>query len=331
MIEWAEWSDAEAATKWDVALTALPNYNLYQSYGWGEFKRRHGWSIRRGSVVINGAQVAMAQCLVREIQPARIVVAWVPGGPAGSLTGWLELGTVLQRRYHGRAFYLRANILLEGANPEYVKALSSTGWVPASVLVGTPLTFHLDLTPDETVRRRALTGNWRHNLQRGEQRGSQVELWEGGRSMDVVYGVYQRMAWLKDIAQTFTLDDLRAMQAILSSSFTLAVAIANDGYPCAIRGFAKLGTRAHDLIAGVSEKGRKLYAGYLLMWRLLQCARDQGVVLYDLSGADPKAPGVFNFKKGLGGQQVHFVGEWDWSTSLWLRRGVNLATRFWGI
>ena len=309
-------------------MVSQAEYNVFQSYGWGEFKRRHGWIVRRGSILLGGSPVAMAQCLIREIRPLRTVVMWVPGGATGRAQEWLNLGELLQQRYRGWRFYLRANIVQEERSEDKVE-LRGSGWLPAHVWAGFPITFHLDLSQDEKVRRQALTANWRHNLNRGENRGTCVQVLDNDEALVSVYRLYRRVADLKRIAPTKSLEDLKALRDILASSFTLGVAMSEEGKPSAFRAFATVGKRAQELLAGVSAEGRKTYASYLLMWRLIQLARDQGVVLYDLSGADPKhAPGVYNFKKGIGGRMVNLLGEWDWTDTRTIRWAVNFGIRF---
>lgn len=327
MTEWIEWPEVEAAANWDNAVSALPSYNLYQAYGWGEFKRRNGWGVRRGSIVVDGIQAALAQCLVREIRAARLVVVWVPGGPAGSVEGCSRLAAALRQQYPGRLVYVRTNILEEDRVEER-NDLVAWGWTPSKARVGQPITFQLDLGPDEAARRKALTANWRHNLTRGEDRGGAVKVWEPSQDLDGVYAVYRDMVRLKGIPAALTHADLDSLRQTLGRSFTLAVALGPDGSPCAMRGFGKIGTRAHDLIAGASEAGRKQYANYVLTWRLLDLAQEQGVRLYDMGGADwDGAAGVANFKKGLGGRMVPLLGEWEWASTWWLRWGMNLAIR----
>ena len=110
----------------------------------------------------------------------------------------------------------------------------------------------------------------------------------------------------------------------------LAVALTEQGRPCAVRACIRTGRRAQDFLAAVSPEGRERYAAYPVLWRLLEAARASGARLYDLNGVDPqRAAGVFNFKRGLGGDLVPLVGEWEWATAAWLRWGVNAAVR-WG-
>lgn len=326
--KWVEWSQEEAAARWDAELLRYPSCNLYQSYGWGEFKRRSGWVIRRGSIVVDGIPTAMAQCLVREIKPAPLVFVWVPGGPSGSPEGRQQLGQALYQCYPRHLFYLRMSLLDEVGTLDK-PALLSEGWTAPSISIGQPLTFHVDLEADECARRRNLSGNWRHNLRRGEAKVCTLKVWDIREPLDEVYAVYQEMCALQKIPQAFSLGDLDGLRHVFGQAFTLAVAVGEDGRPCAMRGFGRIGTRAHDLIAGVSLTGRRAYANFPLMWFLLGLARVQGALVYDLGGVDwVGAVGVSNFKKGLGGRLVSLGGEWEWTNSSCLRWGVNMVVRY---
>lgn len=325
MIEWVEWPETASAEAWDTALVALPDHTIFQAHAWGEYKRRRGWSVRRGQVAIDGRPGGMAQCLVREIRIARVAIVWVPGGPAGGAASRIHLGAALRRRYRGWLLCLRANFMAE-RQPGDDGRLVEAGWAPARVRVGHPVTFHLDLRTDLEARRAALHGNWRHNLRRGERRDILVKPWPATDPLEAVHAIYREMSGLKGVAPTMSLGDLEALRGELGPSFTLAAALDRDGTVVAVRGFAGVGARAHDMIAAVSRVGRALYATYPLTWRLLELARSQGAGLYDLGGADlVGAPGVYNFKKGLGGREVEMIGEWEWATSRLLRWGVNRA------
>ena len=322
VIEWTEWKDG-TEHEWDAALVKLEGYSVYQAYGWGEYKRRTGWSVRRGSVLIDGSLEAMAQCLVRELRLPRVAIVWVPGGPAGTLAGRLHLGRALQERYRGWSLCLRTNIVVESRS-EDASAMAAAGWTPATHRVGHPLTFHLDLSDEEPLRRQALHGNWRHNLKRGEERGTEIRVLQATDPLDAIYPVYREMSDLKGLATTLGLDDLAGLRSALGANFMIAASFERDGAPSGVRAFARIGERAYDLIAAVTEAGRREYASYPLLWTLLARARSEGVRMYDLSGADPvDAAGVYNFKRGLGGREVKMLGEWEWATSRVLRWGIN--------
>jgi len=327
--EWVEWTAAEASATWDTRLAAFSDCNAYQAYRWGEFKRRR-WLVRRGSVLINGAPVAMAQCLVREFGAPKVALVWVPGGPVGASEGRRLLPQLLRQRYRGWRLCVRMNALAEPCAEE-LAALTAEGWVRPRARLAPSHTIHLDLAPEEPARRSALTANWRHNLTRGERRTPTIRAWGADEPLEPVYAVYQDMLRYKGLRPSMSCKDLQAIRSLWGPDFTLVVALTEQGRPCAVRAFIRTHDRAQDFLAAVSAAGRERYAAYPVLWRLLELARSGGVRLYDLNGVDPEgAPGVFNFKRGLGGRLVPLVGEWEWATAAWLRLGVNLAVRWRG-
>ena len=85
-----------------------------------------------------------------------------------------------------------------------------------------------------------------------------------------------------------------------------------------------LGLQGYDLFAATSRAGRKSYASYVTLWRLLEDLRQYGVKTYDLAGVDPLGtPGVYHFKRGIGGVEIQRLGEWEWSQSESLKWAVN--------
>ena len=52
----------------------------------------------------------------------------------------------------------------------------------------------------------------------------------------------------------------------------------------------------------------------MLQWHAIKTAREQGIYWYDLGGIDPKVnPGVYHFKKGLGGSDITAPGPFELS------------------
>ncbi|MBV9868816.1 MAG: peptidoglycan bridge formation glycyltransferase FemA/FemB family protein, partial [Abitibacteriaceae bacterium] len=68
------------ATEWDQALLQSQDYTVFQSFGWGEYKRNFGWQPWRWLARHDDHIVAMAQILVKAL-PAKIKIGWAPGAP----------------------------------------------------------------------------------------------------------------------------------------------------------------------------------------------------------------------------------------------------------
>jgi hypothetical protein len=66
---------------WDEALTYSEDYNVFQSYMWGEFKKTTGWVPERWIASDkNGDIICMVQILIKSF-PAGFKIGWATGGP----------------------------------------------------------------------------------------------------------------------------------------------------------------------------------------------------------------------------------------------------------
>jgi len=73
------------------------------------------------------------------------------------------------------------------------------------------------------------------------------------------------------------------------------------------------GQTATYLHGGSDNDYRALMAPHLLQWAQIREAKKQGCSKYDFWGYDEKKwPGISRFKKGFGGQQINYLGLWDY-------------------
>jgi lipid II:glycine glycyltransferase (peptidoglycan interpeptide bridge formation enzyme) len=73
-----------------------------------------------------------------------------------------------------------------------------------------------------------------------------------------------------------------------------------------------MGNRAYDILAASTDAGRKQYSSYLLIWEILKWCKNMNIEYLDISGIDPYShKGIYNFKKGIGGNFVEYIGEWE--------------------
>ena len=76
---------------------------------------------------------------------------------------------------------------------------------------------------------------------------------------------------------------------------------------------AFFGKRATYLHGASSNESRNLMAPYLLQWEQIKEAKKRGCKIYDFWGIDEKKwPGITRFKKGFGGDEISYVGTYDY-------------------
>jgi lipid II:glycine glycyltransferase (peptidoglycan interpeptide bridge formation enzyme) len=317
MLSWNPWDGDPAA--WDELLLQCGDYNVYQAHKWGEHKRRFGWSPVRLTVIDGNHTVAMSQVLVRRF-PARVAVAWVPGGPVGLVEAWGNpFRQAVQRAVGARQLYCRVNPMREQILQD-VERMQSAGWRrPTSpILSGRSLAYRP--SDPEPVREARASRNWRHNLRRSSKYGHVVRVWPVPDA-DEVLAVYEAMQSHKRLHQQISRD---ALVSILDAFGDQCLVVRCDdasGRLLALRGTLLFGTKGWDIFAAATPDARNVYASHATFWELMtQCAA-LGVQWYDMSGVDPiQNKGVYDFKKGTGASELSYLGEWDWATSSALRR-----------
>ncbi|NIN69717.1 MAG: peptidoglycan bridge formation glycyltransferase FemA/FemB family protein, partial [Anaerolineae bacterium] len=68
--------------RWTTAVASLPCGHILQSFEWGEFKSRHGWTPFRLLFMARGESVGAASLLLRRLPRLPWGVMYVPKGPA---------------------------------------------------------------------------------------------------------------------------------------------------------------------------------------------------------------------------------------------------------
>ena len=107
-------------------------------------------------------------------------------------------------------------------------------------------------------------------------------------------------------------DSLSQLVDSMSDVIMFVATRDHSGRLVAVRAAFIYGDMAWDAIAASNESARKNYSSYACAWRLIEELDLRGIQQFDLAGIDDtKNEGVFNFKKGLGGERTAYLGEWD--------------------
>ena len=310
MVNWRASDMADA--DWDKALAAMPGANAFQTSAWAHHKADSGW--RPVRALTDGAA---AQALVKDL-PGGLRLLWSRGGPVGEPSLWnADLRATLTASAGGLAAYGRICSYHE-SDEASTGALQASGWNRPATPLDRNMTYLLELTPEPDALLAGLSTNWRHNLKRGMARAA-ASAWSEPDPAEMEK-VYKAMESLKGLPPQHRASELGSMVRALGGAFILRRAVV-DGRTVALRACAVFGASAVDLLAAATEEARKVYASYACLWSLVLESRRLGAKTYDLGGADPAAaPGVADFKKGLGARLVTTLGEWDFASPAVLRR-----------
>lgn len=318
---------AGSDNEWDDLLKNLKSTSPFNLSSWARTRRHSRWNVLRVTCVDNGEVSCAAQ--VFWFKFARLfTISWVPGGIVGDLT--CSTPTILKAissHTKSPAQYLRVAFhseVLSSSSSE----LSLLGWTKARNFIGASETFTICRTTRGLADSATLSSNWSRNLQRGLKRNLSTEIWHQPDAGEIHRLMCEMVEFKKDHGPQ-SVTPLSALTELLSAMKDQMVVIHTrdeDGKLIAVRGAYVVGANAWDAVAAANEQARKLYASYVCAWKLVETLDSLGVECFDLAGIDPtQNEGVYNFKKGLGGSRIEYLGEWEMAKPKMVRGLVGLA------
>ncbi|NOZ06111.1 MAG: peptidoglycan bridge formation glycyltransferase FemA/FemB family protein [Chloroflexi bacterium] len=318
------WNRVDDAAAWDQTILMLPEPHVLQSFLWGEFKSRWGWTTSRFVMRRDGKPVAAAQILRRPIGRSGWAVGYVPKGPLTDHDNpalFAEtLAAIEQTARRQRCIFVKIDPDVPVAHQAAVTTLKRRGWFPSDEQIQFRNTALLDILPSEEEQLAGMKAKTRYNIRLARRRGVVVRQ-AGIEDLPIFYALYAETAARDDfLIRTF--DYYRDVWATFlqagRADFLLAY---HEDQPLAGVLCFRFGTRVWYMYGASSGAGRRHMPNYLLQWEAICRARENGCVTYDLWGApdvlseeDPLW-GVWRFKVGLGARFAPHIGAWDFVTS----------------
>jgi lipid II:glycine glycyltransferase (peptidoglycan interpeptide bridge formation enzyme) len=304
--------------EWDSFAKANSGH-LLQSWKWGEFKARHGWSVER-VVIIEGEHSAGAQILFKHGGPFSI--AYIPRGPIvplgePAITEKLlaEIDQVCRSR---RAL----NVILEPNDSlPFDRSRLDSQFVTGPAHFQPSRTVKVPLASDDELLAQ-MHQKTRYSVRLAQRREVGVDRAEFtpnnidrfyGLLMDTSerneFGVHSRQ-YYADFLDIFGPDALMLFAMV-------------DGNVGAGLVSARFGKEAIYMYGGSSTEHRAHGGAFLLQFEAMRWARDAGCTDYDLWGIPEETPkikpgdrvtgtrgedwaGLYRFKTGFGGEIVSY-------------------------
>lgn len=323
---------AEESAVWDRFVSGAPDGHLLQSWGWGEFKRAHGWQPVRLVVVRGGEIVAGAQVLLRVL--AGLSIAYVPRGPVAA-DGRPEEYASLVRAIHGLARSRRCVFLkIEPNVPEGTDLepfLRRYGFVRSKHTVQARATLHISLEGGEGGVLARMKSKTRYNVRLAERRGVSVRASRGEADLREFHAL-MRTTGKRDQFAVRSLDYYRDALRIFRERNQGELLLAEyDGRIIAGLVVFAYGCEGIYMYGASSNEHRREMPNYLLQWEAIRWCLARGCTRYDLwgipetvvEGRDERDDldeknvrsglwGVYRFKQGFGGDSVRYIGAFDY-------------------
>ncbi len=314
---------------WNSFVAESPAGHILQSSQWGQLKKRFGWQVARLAIEIEdeGQWQAGAQVLFRPLGPW--TVAYAPKGP---ITDWAneELTQALLEALH-RLCRQRRAILLKiepdlAEDAALARRLTDLGFRASPQTIQPPCTILVDLTPDPDEILARMKSKTRYNIRLAGRKGVTVR---EGTAEDLAgfYRLMRTTAERNDFGIHSRSYYETAHHLFVPQGLARLFLATFEGQVLAgIMAFA-FDQRAWYMYGASSDEHRDLMPNYLLQWEAIQWAKERGCRTYDLWGIPDEDEetleeeftkrsdglwGVYRFKRGFGGQVVHYLGAYDY-------------------
>jgi len=314
--------------QWDDFVSHHPYGHLLQSWGWGELKATVGWHPLRFALWDSEREqiLAAAQVLRRAFPHLPLWTGHFAYIPKGPVMDWSQplLSEALFSQLHMQLRRWGALTLCvelpqsdgTAAGETVKEQLVSLGFHPARAIQ--PLrTILLDLVPGEEILLARMKEKWRYNVRLASRKGVIVRTAQSPQDVQAWYRLLQTTS-TRDKFGIHSLDYyLQAWHILALRNQARLLLAEHDGHLLAGIFIGLLAKQAIYLYGASSNEQRHLMPNYLLQWEAIRWARQQGAALYDFWGIpatddqDEAMAGVYRFKRGWGGEVVHFIGSYE--------------------
>jgi hypothetical protein len=308
--------------RWYRIIENFSDASIYQTYDYGAVR----WGAENLSHLVVSYQrkiVAAIQLRIIRIPIINIGIAYTYYGPMWQPRDLEKnidyLRTVLQAIKTEYAFKRKLLLRIrprgfEELDGDMKNVLREEGFkLTAGLFQNKQRTIILDLQPSVEDLRRQLRKKWRQTLSRAEKNSlNLVERYDS--TLFKTFGsLFSETIRLKKFKPGSDVNEFAEVQELLPDAHKMRITICNaDGKAVAGSVCAALGDTVVGLLSASNEKGRRKQAYYLLQWDEIVWAKSAGKKYYDLGGINKEInPGVYRFKTGLRGQELSFLGVFD--------------------
>ncbi|MFL7839758.1 MAG: lipid II:glycine glycyltransferase FemX [Candidatus Promineifilaceae bacterium] len=344
--------EEKSEVAWNQALVGQPYAHALQSWVWGDFKSRWGWTAQRLTLTIaegSWEPLGAAQVLKRRLPRLPYSILYVPKGPALDYT---DQGLRLKFLEELEKLARREKAILIKIDPEVVsywgvekerkspvgekltQELQSRGWLYSAEQIQFPNTVIIDLMRSEEDLLASMKSKTRYNIRLAGRKGITVRQGTAD-DLNFIAKMYQETADRDEFAirpRDYYLD---AWRSFYNAGMAMPLLAEYEGEPVAAVLLIRFGDRVTYMYGASTNRERQRMPNYLLQWEAIRWAKAQGCKIYDFWGAptrfeeDDPLWGVWRFKDGFQGDVVWHIGAWDFpARPFWYNAYARLLPRY---
>lgn len=298
-----------------------PYGHFMQTSSWSDLKKNFGWK-HLGYYFIQEANTTIGAFSVLLKQKFGIKILYIPRGPVCDYSNVEQLHQCLtaikQLAKQEKAFFIRISPKLLEPTP-IIAILQKENYILSNKQLQTKQTSRIDLNKETEMLLASFHEKTRYNIRLAGKKGVTVSPLTTPSELDVFYTILQKMALRQDyVLQAKAYYQYIWEKLVPAGKAQIYLARTADTIIGGVVVFFSSDT-AYYMYGGFAYEYRNLMGNYLVHWQIMQEAKVQGLTWYDLQGI-PKikdenhpAYGFYRFKKGFNGEEVEFIGEYDFS------------------
>lgn len=291
---------------WDSHVT-----HPMQSYAWGEARKEMGIEVLRLGVFIDEQLTEAYQMTVHKIPYTPYAIGYIPrsGVPHKDV-----IDMIARYGRNRKIVFIKWESYVEEEKSSELKEFMKT----SSHGLFTEWNLQLDLTPSVDALLAGCTKNTRYGIRHAEKKGVEVEEISTDEGFEIFLDLYFKTCKRQNYhghTKTFH----RVLWRHLSRAGIARIYIARvEGKPHTAFQIFNFHDRTYYPHSGSSGEDRKIPASALLMWQVIQDAKESGSTTLDLWGSLPPEhdkdhpwAGFTFFKKSFGAEFVHMSPSYD--------------------
>jgi len=318
--------DQVGMTEWSKLLTDFDDATIYQTWGYGAVR----WGEKKLSHIIlkkNGKVKAAAQGYIIKIPISGIGLVYISRGPMWRLKGKekdIEILKIFIRALiceyiKKRGLSIRINPNEIDDENHIIRGIFMQEGFTCNSNTSPYRSLIINLEPSLDELQMGLKKKWRENLHRAEKNGLSIA---EGTSDDLYLKfmtLYQEMHARKKFTQFVDINEFRELQKKLNNDEKMTIMLCNyHDKPISALVWSAMGTTGIPIFSATGDKWLKYRASYLLRWQMLRQLKELGYRYLDQGGINPdRNPGGYHFKAGMGGKDIHHVGQFEVYKNFW--------------
>jgi len=305
--------------EWENLLPLFDDATIYQSWSYGTVR----WGKRSLShlvLKVNNQVVGLAQVTIKKAPFIKAGIAYIPWGPLwqrkdeeNKLENIHCLIKALKDEYvfkRGLFLRIKPHYFKNEDQVDFASILRSEGF-QQNARLSRYRTLLLDLSQSLTDIRKNLDQKWRNQLNRSEKNKMTVMEGISDDLYEIFLNLQKEMMIRKQYEPGVDYGEFREIQKDLPETQKMRIIVCSyEGKPVTATIGSAIGNTGIYLLGATGNTGLQLKGAYLSQWLMIGWMKDRGCRWYDLGGINPESnPGVYHFKAGLSGREVHHIGQ----------------------